>query len=155
VERGRPWLKNVTRALQNDSSTCSDAVRCATARRSSRCTTRPLRISTGIALRILKVHLDPVPLDDESADHAVGPAEAAMTSDELTRLRRCLDRLSDEQRAIVLLVHHEGYTPVEIAQKQRVPLGTVKTWVRRGLISLRDARAHEAREPHAAADPYG
>jgi RNA polymerase sigma-70 factor (ECF subfamily) len=85
-----------------------------------------------------RAHLDPAPVDEEWADHAVGPAEAAMTSDELARLRRCLDRLSDDQRATVLLVHHEGYTPVEIAQKQKVALGTVKTWVRRGLISLRE-----------------
>jgi RNA polymerase sigma-70 factor (ECF subfamily) len=38
----------------------------------------------------------------------------------------------------VLLVHHEGYTPVEIAKQRKVPLGTVKTWVRRGLLSLRE-----------------
>ena len=85
-----------------------------------------------------RAHLDAAPVDEEWPDHAVGPADAAMMSDELARLRRCLDRLTEEQRATVLLVHHAGYTPVEVAQKKSVPLGTVKSWVRRGLISLRE-----------------
>lgn len=85
-----------------------------------------------------RAHLDPAPLDEEWADHAAGPADAALMSAELARLRRCLERLSEEQRATVLLVHHEGYSPVEIARKRNVPLGTVKTWVRRGLLALRE-----------------
>ena len=85
-----------------------------------------------------RAHADPEPVDDDWADHGVRPDEAAMMGDELARLRRCLDRLSEEQRKTVLLVHHSGYTPVEIARSEKVPLGTVKTWVRRGLLSLRE-----------------
>ena len=83
-----------------------------------------------------QLHADPV--DEERADDALRPDDLALVSDELARLRRCLARLSEDQRSIVLLVHHEGYTPVEISQKQGLPLGTVKSWVRRGLISLRE-----------------
>jgi RNA polymerase sigma-70 factor (ECF subfamily) len=85
-----------------------------------------------------RAHLDPAPIDEAWPDHVPGPAAAAIMSDDLARLRRCLDRLSDEQRSTVLLVHHEGYSPVEIAKQRKVPLGTVKTWVRRGLLSLRE-----------------
>jgi RNA polymerase sigma-70 factor (ECF subfamily) len=85
-----------------------------------------------------RAHLDPEPVDEETPDHALRPDDAALVSDELARLRRCLARLSDEQRSTVLLVHHEGYTPVEVAQERGLPLGTVKSWVRRGLLALRE-----------------
>lgn len=85
-----------------------------------------------------RAQLDPEPVDEERADHAPRPEDAALVSDELARLRRCLARLSDEQRSTVLLVHHEGYTPVEVAQERGLPLGTVKSWVRRGLLALRE-----------------
>jgi RNA polymerase sigma-70 factor (ECF subfamily) len=85
-----------------------------------------------------RAHVDPEPLDEQWPDHAPGPADAALLSDELTRLRRCLEHLSDDQRATLLLVHHSGYTPSEVAKQRQLPLGTVKTWVRRGLISLRE-----------------
>jgi RNA polymerase sigma-70 factor, ECF subfamily len=85
-----------------------------------------------------RAHLDPAPLDEEWPDQGVGPADAALMSDELARLRRCLERLSEDQRATLLLVHHTGYTPAEVAKQRQLPLGTVKTWVRRGLISLRE-----------------
>jgi RNA polymerase sigma-70 factor, ECF subfamily len=79
-----------------------------------------------------------IPLDDSLPDHADGPAEEAIMNDELARLRRCLQLLGEEQRACLLLVHHEGYTPAEVARRKRLPLGTVKTWIRRGLIRLRE-----------------
>ena len=85
-----------------------------------------------------RAHSDPEPLDDAWPDQAAGPADAALLNDELARVRRCLDRLSDDQRATLLLVHHTGYTPVEVAKQRQLPVGTVKTWVRRGLISLRE-----------------
>jgi RNA polymerase sigma-70 factor (ECF subfamily) len=59
-------------------------------------------------------------------------------SAELARLHRCLEKLGEQQRRCVLLIHHEGYSPAEAARREAVPLGTVKTWVRRGLIRLRE-----------------
>jgi RNA polymerase sigma-70 factor (ECF subfamily) len=78
------------------------------------------------------------PLDEALPDGADGPAHATLVSDELARLRRCLERLGDDQRACLLLVHHEGFTPVEVARRKSLPLGTVKTWIRRGLIRVRE-----------------
>lgn len=66
------------------------------------------------------------------------PAHSADVSADLVRLRRCLQQLAEDQRDCMLLVYHEGYTPAEISRKQRLPLGTVKTWVRRGLIRVRE-----------------
>lgn len=57
---------------------------------------------------------------------------------ELARLRQCLARLTEQQRRCILLIHHEGFTPTELARDMDVPVGTVKTWVRRGLIRVRE-----------------
>jgi RNA polymerase sigma-70 factor (ECF subfamily) len=52
-------------------------------------------------------------------------------------LRRCLGELEDQQRRCVVLAFVDGLTHVEIAERLPAPLGSVKSWVRRGLISLR------------------
>jgi RNA polymerase sigma-70 factor, ECF subfamily len=52
-------------------------------------------------------------------------------------LRRCLGELEDKQRRCVVLAFVEGLTHGEIAKRLPAPLGSVKSWVRRGLISLR------------------
>jgi RNA polymerase sigma-70 factor (ECF subfamily) len=78
------------------------------------------------------------PIEDTMPDAADGPLDASAMSDELARLQRCLDRLAADQRACVMLVHHEGYTPAEVAKHRKLPLGTVKTWIRRGLIRVRE-----------------
>jgi RNA polymerase sigma-70 factor (ECF subfamily) len=46
--------------------------------------------------------------------------------------------LIEEQRRSVLLAYYEGYTHSELARRFKAPLGTVKSWVRRGLLQLRD-----------------
>ncbi|MGH8272735.1 MAG: sigma-70 family RNA polymerase sigma factor [Gammaproteobacteria bacterium] len=53
------------------------------------------------------------------------------------RLRACLERLSAEQRRSILLAYFFGLTREEIAARLESPLGTVKSWVRRGLAGLK------------------
>lgn len=52
-------------------------------------------------------------------------------------LRRCLELLGATQRRCVTLAFVDGYSHDEIARTVQSPLGTVKSWVRRGLVSLR------------------
>lgn len=52
-------------------------------------------------------------------------------------LRRCLSELEDNQRRCIVLAFVEGLSHAEIARRLLAPLGSVKSWVRRGLISLR------------------
>ncbi len=85
-----------------------------------------------------RAQMKTAPIEDTLPDPANGPAAEAEFSDELTRLRRCMERLGEAQRACLMLVHHEGYTPADVAQRKRLPLGTVKTWIRRGLMRVRE-----------------
>ncbi|MGY0022887.1 sigma-70 family RNA polymerase sigma factor [Streptomyces sp. cg35] len=52
-------------------------------------------------------------------------------------VRRCLGRLTDLQRQAVTLAYYDGYTYTEVARRLSVPLGTVKTRMRDGLLRLR------------------
>ena len=60
------------------------------------------------------------------------------------RVRRCLDTLTDLQRQSVALAYYEGYTYREVAELLTVPLGTVKTRMRDGMIRMRDCLGVDA-----------
>jgi RNA polymerase sigma-70 factor (ECF subfamily) len=78
----------------------------------------------------------PSPL--ERADEAQGPEQGAMQREGIGRLEDCMQNLAEEQRRSVLLAYYEGYTHSELARRMKAPMGTVKSWVRRGLLQLRD-----------------
>jgi len=52
-------------------------------------------------------------------------------------LLRCLDRLPEAARDCIVKAYCEGYSHDELSADTKVPLGTVKSWIRRGLVSLR------------------
>lgn len=52
-------------------------------------------------------------------------------------LRRCVEALDANQRRCIVLAYNEGLSQAEIAGRIRAPLGSVKSWLRRGLLSLR------------------
>ncbi len=57
---------------------------------------------------------------------------------EESALRRCLERLEPKRRAVILLVYTNGLTHGELAGRMGLPLGTMKSWIRRGLAQLRE-----------------
>ena len=61
-----------------------------------------------------------------------------MTGGEDTRFHLCLDQLEDKQRGAIRTAFFDGLTYAELAEREGVPLGTMKSWVRRGLIRLKD-----------------
>lgn len=54
------------------------------------------------------------------------------------RLHFCLDALEDRQRDAIRTAFFDGLTYAELAARAVVPLGTMKSWVRRGLMRLRE-----------------
>jgi RNA polymerase sigma-70 factor (ECF subfamily) len=66
------------------------------------------------------------------------PARSGPHEDELELLRHCVKILSDQHRDTLQLAYFSGLTQQEIAEQLSQPLGSVKAWIRRGLMKLRE-----------------
>lgn len=53
-------------------------------------------------------------------------------------LERCLGLLDEPRRRSIVHAYVDGYNHAQIAARMQAPLGTVKSWIRRGLLSLRE-----------------
>jgi len=71
-------------------------------------------------------------------DEGVNIEQQAEDQSTLELLHDCLDELADDQRDALMLAYYEGYTHPELSERFEAPLGTVKSWVRRGLQRLRE-----------------
>jgi len=69
---------------------------------------------------------------------ADGAAEAAVAGHDERALHGCLGKLKNDQRKSIVLAYYYGLTHEELAARLDAPLGTVKSWVRRGLLQLKD-----------------
>lgn len=72
---------------------------------------------------------------------APDPMDSADASEQATALHQCLARLEQRQREVVSLAYLRDLSHSELAQQLALPLGTVKTWIRRGLEQLRGCMA--------------
>ena len=70
-----------------------------------------------------------------------GPYEKLVLSSQAKAVGNCLARLDGNMRQAVTLAFFEGLSHGELAEHMRQPLGTVKTWVRRGLERLKTCLA--------------
>lgn len=80
----------------------------------------------------------------ESPDEAgsgAGPLASAVADDEAHRLRLCLARLSQAQKQSVALAFFHGMSHHELARCLALPLGTIKSRLRRSLQRLRECLA--------------
>ncbi len=66
-----------------------------------------------------------------------GPLEELERATDAAALARCLEGLEAKQRQAIALAFFDGLSHSELARHMREPLGTVKTWVRRGLARLK------------------
>jgi RNA polymerase sigma-70 factor, ECF subfamily len=71
----------------------------------------------------------------EAASEAQGQADFLGDSQ---RLHRCMDTLEAQKRDVLVYAFVEGYTHEQIARKVDAPLGTVKSWIRRSLLALKE-----------------
>lgn len=88
----------------------------------------------------LRQHREELLGDDETpelADEAPTPAAAAEWNEERRRLELCLDRLEAPQKSAIREAFFTGATYSELAQRLAVPLGTMKSWIRRSLMQLK------------------
>ncbi|MBT3026918.1 MAG: sigma-70 family RNA polymerase sigma factor [Candidatus Thiodiazotropha sp. (ex Ctena orbiculata)] len=99
-------------------------------------------IARNQALDLLRKHMREVMESDdkgyqEQVDGNPLPLEGLSRSDDGMRLQRCLEQLKEQQRQVIALAYFKGFTHDELAAYTDTPLGTVKTWIRRGLDQLR------------------
>lgn len=76
--------------------------------------------------------------DFDPLDLVADPASEGPDGADLAALRKCLGNLEEEQRRCVLLAYYEGFSREELGEKFGRPVGTIKTWLFRGLALLRD-----------------
>jgi RNA polymerase sigma-70 factor, ECF subfamily len=73
----------------------------------------------------------------EIADLSATPEQHVVMGGEADRLRLCLEKLSPGRAEAVKAAYMEGYSYQELADRLQQPINTVRTWLRRSLISLR------------------
>lgn len=84
-------------------------------------------------------------LQDRPVDEAVDIADASLDalsllhrSDEARRLAECLDGLDGRTRGAIVTAFFGGHTYDELAARAGMPLGTMKSLIRRGLLRLKE-----------------
>lgn len=87
-------------------------------------------------------------IDGAMADTLEGdspnPMDTSLASQQARALHQCLGQLDNKQREVVSLAYLRDLSHGELAAQLKLPLGTVKTWIRRGLDQLRTCMARFA-----------
>lgn len=101
-----------------------------------RAQTQPQTVST------TPEHDDDADPADATPDDGPGPLDLLTRASDARQLSRCMEGLSPQQRQSVALAFFDGLSHAEVAEHLREPLGTVKSWVRRALMSLKNCLEH-------------
>jgi RNA polymerase sigma-70 factor (ECF subfamily) len=80
-----------------------------------------------------------VELCGDTESTAISPEDEVVSNQRITRIRAAMRRLPEEQREVIQLAFFRGLTHSELAEHLGVPLGTIKTRIRTGLLRMRGA----------------
>ncbi len=97
---------------------------------------------------------DPDVYDTVASDQP-GPLDLLSRATDARALSSCMKGLSAQQRQSVALAFFDGLSHAEVAHNMRQPLGTVKSWVRRALLSLKSCLDAGVQRDASAADRAG
>jgi len=70
-------------------------------------------------------------------DTGPGPLETALSWSDQQALKQCFEVLSDEQRNSISLAFMQGLSHQQLSEKLTIPVGTIKSWIRRGMERLK------------------
>ena len=76
-------------------------------------------------------------ISETVAGDGADPMDTTQASEQAWALHECLRKLEARQREVVSLAYLRDLSHSELAEQLKIPLGTVKTWIRRGLDQLR------------------
>ena len=90
-------------------------------------------------------HIQHLPESAAAAVADSGPLawEAIASAQDSARIVACLDALDERPRRAIHAAFFDGLTYLQLSQAMAVPLGTLKSWVRRGLLQLKGCLGHE------------
>ncbi|MGA2487503.1 MAG: sigma-70 family RNA polymerase sigma factor [Roseiarcus sp.] len=88
--------------------------------------------------RIRPTSLEEMPEGFEPAAETVDPLAGRARSERLAALLACLGALDADKREAVLLAYYRGFSRDALARRFGAPTATIKTWLRRSLMQLRD-----------------
>jgi len=91
-----------------------------------------------LARRKTDVSVEDMPDALELAADVPDPLAARERSEEVKHLLDCLGRLEPEQRQLVLLAYYDGLSREQLAARFKRPVNTIKTWLRRSLLAVRE-----------------
>ncbi|VWX50754.1 sigma-70 family RNA polymerase sigma factor [Novosphingobium sp. 9U] len=89
------------------------------------------------------IQLLPESAAEAVADGAPLAWEAIAFAQESARIVACLDALDERPRRAIHAAFFDGLTYLQLSQAMEVPLGTLKSWVRRGLLQLKGCLGHD------------
>ncbi len=89
-------------------------------------------------LRARKARGESLDVAEQLPDHRPTPEAAAIASSERTRVHGCLEELKPDRAGAVKGAYLDGLTYQELADRYDVPLNTMRTWLRRSLLSLKE-----------------
>lgn len=72
------------------------------------------------------------------ADEVRNPLAARELSEDVRRLMACIGRLEPDRQSLVLLAYRFGLSREQLAAKTGKPVNTIKTWLRRALLEIRE-----------------
>jgi RNA polymerase sigma-70 factor, ECF subfamily len=90
------------------------------------------------------VSIEEEPEAMETPSDAPSPLARREMTEELRRLLTCLGKLDPEKQRIVLLAYYSGWSRDQLAQKLDIPVNTIKTWLRRSLLEIRECMGDRA-----------
>ena len=91
-----------------------------------------------VVRRKSEVSIEDEPEAMETAGEEPNPLARQEMTDELKRLLGCLGQLDEERRRLVLLAYYGGWSREQLAAKFEAPANTIKTWLRRSLLEIRE-----------------
>jgi RNA polymerase sigma-70 factor (ECF subfamily) len=77
----------------------------------------------------------------DEADLGPDPLKQLLATADGGALHRCLELLSAERRRLIILAFVEGFSHSQLAAREKLPIGTIKSWIRRSLMGLKECLA--------------
>jgi RNA polymerase sigma-70 factor (ECF subfamily) len=85
-----------------------------------------------------EISIEEEPEAQNVASESPAPLARREMTEELRRLLSCLGKLDPEKQRIVLLAYYSGWSREQLSTKLDIPVNTIKTWLRRSLLEIRE-----------------